>query len=821
MPAHARLLREARLLSQLDHPNICRIHEFVAGDDGDYLVLELIRGKDLRQALDEGLGPALRLPIALQVARTLVAAHAKGIAHRDLKPANVMLTSDDPTDPGLVKVLDFGIARSLGGQRAGEQPGDQALPGGSDAGLSAYVQTEHGSVLGTASYMSPEQARGEPATAASDMYSFGLLLQELFTGLPPYEPGLPYHELLHRAAEGNTLPVSGVEGGLTALIERLKSRLPEARPSAAEAAERLRWIADKPKRRRRRRLAAAVAAVLALGGLKYTFDLRRERNLAVEAREAAEKARAEAEQAREEAEQVTEFLEGLFKVSDPRQAQGEEITAREILDRGAQRLGRELAGQPRIKVRLLETVGGVYRQMGLYDASRPLLEAALKQRRELFGDDHEQTARSLRALAHLDSESGRPEAAEAPLERALAIHEHVLGEDHPEVAETLRVLAIALFNQGRLEEMAPLFRRAHRVLSASLPPEHPRAIEALGNLGLSHAALDEFEAAKIHFQRALDLGEEHLGPDHPDVLMLLNNLAAVHGLEEDLPRGAALLERLIPRMARVQGPDHYRTLRARSGLAGTYARQGETSRARELATESLEMIERALGPDHWLAVSGSSILAEVAFLRGEFDQAEVLYRRAHERSAAMAPASANTMALTHQLADLALLQSNLDRAEKLAESLLALAPEDSPAPASVLDGRLVLAEVAYQRGDLERAERLCREVLAGIERLAPRTAVPTDTGLLYTWARARRVLGEASAAGGDLEAAQASWEPVVEPMAQRPHSVYALQYRAMVLLRLGRIDEARPIARAALRGFRHPELIELCEHYDIAVPELR
>ena len=109
----ARLLSEARVLSRLNHPNICSIYDFVTEETTDFLVLELIRGKTLREAIEQGIDPAARLGIAERIADALVAAHAQGIIHRDLKSSNVMLTRD-----GGVKVLDFGIAR------LGEDPGD-------------------------------------------------------------------------------------------------------------------------------------------------------------------------------------------------------------------------------------------------------------------------------------------------------------------------------------------------------------------------------------------------------------------------------------------------------------------------------------------------------------------------------------------------------------------------------------------------------------------------------------------------------------------------------------------------------------------------
>lgn len=262
--ARARFLTEARLLSQVDHPNVCRIHGYLENGEEDFLVLELIRGRTLRSALREGLAPGERLAVAEGVAHALEAAHERGIVHRDLKPANVMITGD-----GQVKVLDFGLAR-LDGPLDGIDESDE------DAAL-----------VGTPASMSPEQARGEPATMASDACALGLLLQELFTGRPAYEPGLSEPLLLVKAADGDTLPVRGIDPDLAALIRRLKAQAPEARPTAAAAAERLAWIRGKPRRRRLRLLAvamtAAMIAAFALGCVKYTLDIREERRRALEA----------------------------------------------------------------------------------------------------------------------------------------------------------------------------------------------------------------------------------------------------------------------------------------------------------------------------------------------------------------------------------------------------------------------------------------------------------------------------------------------------------------------------------------------------------
>src|SRR5216110_2691476 len=209
--ARARLIREARTLSKLDHPNICRIYDFIDDGVSDVLVLELIDGRTLQEAMDDGLSAAEKLRIARAIASVLVAAHRAGIIHRDLKPENVMLTKS-----GEVKVLDFGLARWIK-RKSGQsypaispgrlrvvEPGEAAAPPPEDPAVNA---TAIGITVGTPLYMSPEQARGEPLTTASDIHSFGLLLQALFTGKEPYADGLTAREVMIKASRGDSLPV--------------------------------------------------------------------------------------------------------------------------------------------------------------------------------------------------------------------------------------------------------------------------------------------------------------------------------------------------------------------------------------------------------------------------------------------------------------------------------------------------------------------------------------------------------------------------------------------------------------------------------------
>ncbi|MEM8994259.1 MAG: serine/threonine-protein kinase, partial [Acidobacteriota bacterium] len=215
--SHERFRREARLLSRLDHAHICRVYGLLRHAGRDFLVLELIDGTPLSSAAE--LDPAGKLRIARDIAEALIAAHAERIVHRDLKPGNIMVTPE-----GRAKVLDFGISRVI------DTSLESAAPGG------AVEEPAGEEVVGTLAYMSPEQARGEELTPGSDLYAFGLLLQELFSGEPAHARDLGVYELLRRARAGERDPAEGVAPEIKTLVDRLTALEPSDRPGAVEAA---------------------------------------------------------------------------------------------------------------------------------------------------------------------------------------------------------------------------------------------------------------------------------------------------------------------------------------------------------------------------------------------------------------------------------------------------------------------------------------------------------------------------------------------------------------------------------------------------------
>lgn len=867
--ARARFLREARILSQLDHPGICRIFEIIEDQSSDVLVLELIKGQSLKDALETGLEDSFKLYIGEKIAEALAVAHAKGVVHRDLKPDNVMLTDD-----GLVKVLDFGLANAVddrlaraissGEVGAGpeeptakdreEQPLDPTVvaPAGlfsfdtdpSDSSTQPTVQlstpvnaettdlsatelptipgrktleeppeqtprtagpdpifaTQDGAIMGTVAYMSPEQARGDRITAASDMYSLGLLLQEMATGHSPYPPGLKVIELLIKAANGFTLPVTGLDPDLTTLIERLKAIAPEARPAAAETAERLWWIRGKKRRLWQRLAAAAIVVLLGFGAIKYTLDLRRERTAAV--------------LARQEAESVSELLIGIFSVADPRATQGAEISVRELLDAGAARVMADLADQPLTRARLMHTIGRVYRQLGLFDRARPMLESAVAERRRIVGDDLE-TATYLDQMASVAHDLGLFGEAEEIFTESLRIRERDLGSDHPHVAASLGNLAFVYQARGDSARAEPLLLRALEIQQRVLGPKHLQVARSLVNLGELYRSRGELDRAESHLRQSLEIQEELLGSQHPDLATAVNNLAIVYHERGEPTQAEELYRRTLALTEATYGDSHPAVAISLNNLAELFRQWGDFSQAEPLYRRAVEIQEAALGSLHPALAVTLANRGRLQAARGQIEAADASYRRAVEiQTTSLGPDHPNLALTLEHRADLLRANRALDEARALYEQALVIyrgIPQTRHAGAvsAGLTSTLIdLGGLEISTGDLEAARSLLAEADVFFARQTS-TERPSGRAEKTRIASLRMEQGRLKAAAGNLEQARSAWEQVLD-LISGSDKVADLDLRCRAYLYLEQNAAAEPwVEELSGLGWWSPEIERL------------
>ena len=654
-----RFAAECQALARLHHPNVAALYEAGTTDeDQPYVAMEPVDGTAITLWCDERQLPLRqRIELFLGVCAGVRHAHEKGILHRDLKPANVLVTEIDgrPT----AKVIDFGIARALG----------DPLHSGSTP------MTLENQIVGSPAYMCPEIAAGErEVDTRSDVYSLGLVLYELLVGVPPFKvrqvdlvtllrrvakekrpaPSTRYAELdvdrQHRIASDRS--VDGprrlsrrIRGDLDAIVAKalaldaqdrysspadLASDLQrhlDLRPVAVRASS-ARYRTGRFVRRHRTMAAASSLLVIALvSGIVGTLREARRANLEAQ----------RATQALAQSEAVSEFLIGLFKDADPRQSQGEDITARELLDRGTEQLRSRFSDQPLSKARFMGTIGGIYTQLGWYERAESLLKAGLAIHEAELGADHPQTAARVHELADLYRLMGRYESAEPFFRRALKVREGVTPEggkrntdgiDPLDLAQTIRGLGRVLLEQGRYQDAEPLARRALAITEGALGADHPEVATDLDRLGAVYYRQDRLEEAEPLRARALAIREQALGPDHPDVATSLNNLGALYNSQGRSDEAEAHWQRALAIREKVLGPSHPYVASSLTNLGNLYSDQDRLHEAEPLLRRALEIKQQTLDPNHPHVANSLVGLADLLQGQGAFDQAEPLMRAA-------------------------------------------------------------------------------------------------------------------------------------------------------------------------------------------------
>jgi len=739
----ARLRQERQILARLEHPGIARLVDGGSTADGrPYFVLERVHGEPI-DAWCAHHGPSLqrRLALFLDVCAAVEYAHRSLVIHRDIKPSNVLVTPE-----GIPKLLDFGLAKLLSPEADGP----------------TLVATRAESRMMTPAYASPEQIRGLPLTTATDVYSLGVLLYRLLTGRHPFpldgrtatqvesdildlEPPPPsaaasreapreapaMDDPLWRGEEAVRRLRRGLQGDLDAIVLTALRKDPRERyPTAERLAEDLRrYLAGRPVEARRTTLAqrtlrfarrhrvavaaATLAAVSLLGGTATALWQARQ---AEAARARAERLLVESEAQRVRAERVTGFLVDLFAVSDPAEARGEAVTAREILDRGSAGIHRELAGEPTVRAALLDTMGQVYHKLGLLPRAEPLLREALDLRRQALGDDNTDTAASRERLGLLLIDRGAYAEATAELRHALTVQRRHFGGEHPEVGRTLNDLGISLYFQGRYPEAGAMLRLALGVRRRALGPRHPDLGKTLNNLAAVWYRQKDTTAAAAAMREALALHRAAYGETHPAVATNLSNLGALLSETGQSAEAETLLRQALAIRRRLHPGAHPDVAETLNNLGRVQLHQGRRDDARESFRAALAQMREALGPDHPNTLAVLVNLGDLEIEAGAFETAESVFQEVLSRRRRTLPAGHKSLAYPLQRIGLARLQRPDRGAAATAEPLLreALAIQRTAWPTDswqIAEAESLLAGCLLRRAGRAEAVALLRSSL--------------------------------------------------------------------------------------------------------------
>jgi len=637
--AVVRFETERQAMARLQHPNVAQIYEAGTTPEGQpFFVMEHVEGDRITAYCDEQcLTIGRRLKLFCDVCAAVQHAHQKGILHRDLKPGNVLVTELEARPAP--KIIDFGVAKAV------DQP---------QAGATLLTGTK---LVGTPAYLAPEATQLEGGSGdvdtRADVYSLGVILYELLVGRRPFEDQKDnIIQVLRRIAEEEPVGPSTLRGRLDiedrkasarprhteegALRKRLRGDLdwivlkaiakePHLRyGSAAElAADIRRHLRHEPveagppsalyrlRKFVRRQIGPVIAGLLLLvvlaGGIvARTLEAQRanrEAAAAIDARQQAEEALADSRKAKRERAEVSEFLIDLFQVSDPGEAMGNAVTARELLDTGAERIRSGFMDQPLARARFMQTIADVYRKLGLYDSAQELFEEALELRRRELPPDHPDLAESLNGLAAVFNHMARPEDAENLFEEALAIREKSLEPNDLRIAMSLSNVANMYAYRGAVQEAEEYYLRSVAIARSHAEDAVPEELTAdvlvsLNNLGTLYLDQGRFEEAEPLFQEFLDYQRETHGPRHPHVGMALYNLAEVRWRRGFLDDAEELFNTAIETLEEVLGADHPDVAYGISYLGSLRADQGRPREAEALYRRALAIQKATLPADH-------------------------------------------------------------------------------------------------------------------------------------------------------------------------------------------------------------------------------
>jgi serine/threonine-protein kinase len=612
----AHFTRERQILATLQHPHIARLLDGGATPGGQpYLVMEYVEGEPIdAYCADRELSLDARLRLFEEVCGAVQFAHQRLVVHCDLKPSNVLVRED-----GTPVLLDFGIARALESQRG---------PGAIEAG---YF---------TPGYASPEQLRGEAVTTASDVYSLGLILFELIAGrkarvdtvdrtiallgdasAQPSElaADVPWKKRIAGDIDAIVLRATAIEPGeryasAQVLAEDIR-RHREMRPITARAPT---FFYRMSRLVRRRWPIFAAAGVVALVIAAFTWQLKTERD---RARAAEREARVQAIAA----EQVSAFLVSVFDVSNPRLNHKRDVSARDVLDEGAERIQSELRDQPRVKAKLLDTLATAYRYIGEPAKSIDLFRQGIDLHLDANVHEPLEAAAALSQLAVGYANNGYARKdAEAAARRSLELRQKN-GGTPLDLGDAYNSLGIVLQSQDRLDEAEAALRKGLELRRAN-GADSSAIASSLHNLALVASDLDDHEAALANLREALDLREKALGEKTPEYQHTLTNYGVELARANRPAESIAVLEKSLALARELYGDDSDNTGAAQNELGSALHDQGRFREAILHYREAMRINDLTVGENGAERAKPLNNLASAYEDMGDYAAAVPLFR---------------------------------------------------------------------------------------------------------------------------------------------------------------------------------------------------
>jgi eukaryotic-like serine/threonine-protein kinase len=637
-----RFLAERQSLAIMDHPSIAKVFDAGATPDGQpYFVMEYVPGERMTTYCDKRrLGIRERLELFIKVCEGVQHAHQKAVIHRDLKPANILIVEIDGKPAP--RIIDFGLAKAAVPREAEES-----------------MLTEAAGFVGTRGFMSPEQAdpRTPDVDTRTDVYSLGVVLYVLLTGMLPFDveewKKKPFEQVLRQLREEDpkspsTKVSSEKEIALAAaerrgtepkrLVSLLRGDLDSITMKALEkdrarrygtpselSADISRCLHNEPvvarpagaayrtrKYIRRHRLAVGAAttimALLAGFAVAQAVELRR------------------ITRERDRANRITDFMTRMFEVSDPSEARGNTIKAREILDTASHQIDQGLANEPVLQATMMSTMGAVYRNLGLNHRAEELFRGALDIRRRVLGPDNPETLAAMNAVGAAFYDEGRIRESADMFRQALAIERRVLGPENLDTVMLMNNLGGVLTDAGQLSEAETLTREAVRIRQRVLGAENPDTLMSMHNLARILDREGKFEEAERMNRETLAIRQRVLGPDHPYTLRSMIALALVLQEEGHYSDAEQMDRQTLEIERRVLGPEHPMTLVVMANLAADLTYEKRYADAEKLQQQTLEIQRRVLGPDHPLTAISVYNLACMAAKQGRRNKALSLLR---------------------------------------------------------------------------------------------------------------------------------------------------------------------------------------------------